>query len=241
MLTEIITAMQGKIALVVGATGGIGGAVTQELVQAGAKVVAAGRNHDRLAQLVQKYPSVYPVATDITDFQQVHTLFQAVSDRYGSLDMVINCAGAGIMKQFNKLEPADLDWMVDVNLKGCFYVTQTACQFLKEKRSGHICNVIGILGKHSMPMATAYCASKFGAVGLTKCIAEEVKRLGIKITIVYLGGVDTPFWDHANLKVDRAKMLSPQQAARSIMFALSCDPVAVPMEINIQPESHLFF
>jgi hypothetical protein len=65
--------------------------------------------------------------------------------------------------------------------------------------------------------------------------------LGIKVTIFYFGGVDTPFWDNANLKVDRTKMLSADQAARAILFALTADPVAVPMEINIQPESHLFF
>lgn len=233
--------MQGKIALVVGATGGIGQAVTRDLVQAGAEVVVSARDVDRLESLAEISSKVHPIPADITDPNQVNALFQSINNRYGTLDVVINSAGVGIMKQFNKLDPQELDLMLDVNLKGCFYVTQSACQILKDRRSGHICNIIGILGKHSMPMASAYCASKFGAVGLTKCIAEEVKRLGIKITIFYLGGVDTPFWDNANLKVDRSKMLSPDQVARSVMFALNSDPVAVPMEINIQPDSHLFF
>lgn len=72
-------------------------------------------------------------------------------------------------------------------------------------------------------------------------MADELKRFGIKFTLFYFGGVDTPFWDKVSLKVDRKKMLSSETAADAIMFALSADPQAVPMEINIQPESHLFF
>ena len=131
--------------------------------------------------------------------------------------------------------------MLDLNLKGSFYTCQAAINVMKEKKSGHICNVIGILGKHSMAMAAAYCASKFGVVGFSKCMADEVKRYGIKFTLFYLGGIDSPFWDNAGLKVDRSKMLSTDTAAKAIMYALESDPQTVPMEINIQPESHLFF
>jgi short-subunit dehydrogenase len=112
---------------------------------------------------------------------------------------------------------------------------------MKDRKIGHICNVIGILGKHPMAMAAAYCASKFGAVGFSKCMADELRRLGIKVTLFYFGGIDSPFWDNVSLKVDRSKMLTTETAANAIMFALSADPQAVPMEINIQPESHLFF
>ena len=233
--------LQGKVAVIAGATGGIGSAVTAQLAEAGASLVLAGRNSNRLQTLANTYPSALVVPTDISDPHQVEALMDKAVSHYGGVDILVNAAGLGVMKQYNKIEPADLSAMLDVNLKGCFYLTQSACQVMKDRRSGHICNIIGILGKHTMTMASAYCASKFGAVGLTKCIAEEVKRLGIKITIFYFGGVDTPFWDNANLKVDRTKMLSADQAARAILFALTADPVAVPMEINIQPESHLFF
>ncbi len=233
--------LHGKTAVIAGATGGIGKAVTAQLAEAGASLVLAGRNGDRLQELADTYPASVVVPTDITDPEQVEALMSKAVSHFGGVDILVNAAGLGVMKQYNKIEPNDLSVMIDANLKGCFYLMQSACQVMKERRSGHICNIIGILGKHTMPMATAYCASKFGAVGLTKCIAEEVKRLGIKVTIFYFGGVDTPFWDNANLKVDRTKMLSADQAAKAILFALTADPVAVPMEINIQPESHLFF
>lgn len=236
--------MKDKVAVIVGATGGIGSAVTRKLAAQGVHLVLAARDANKLENLAAEFltPShVLPVQTDITDPQQVEMLMKKAVGQFGQIDILINAAGAGILKQWNKLEPADLDKMLDLNLKGNFYTTTAAANIMKERQTGHICNIIGILGKHTMPMAAAYCASKFGAVGFSKCIAEELKRYGIKTTLFYFGGIDTPFWDTVSLKVDRKKMLSAETAAEAIMFALTADPQAVPMEINIQPESHLFF
>jgi short-subunit dehydrogenase len=235
--------MQGKVVMIVGATGGIGKALTTKLAAKGSRLVLAAQNSDRLNHLSsQIHDSEHIlVPTDITDPDQVQILMEKAIAQYGQVDALVNAAGAGILKQFNKIEPSDLDKMLDLNLKGSFYTCQAAINVMKEKKSGHICNVVGILGKHSMAMAAAYCASKFGVVGFSKCMADEVKRYGVKFTLFYLGGIDSPFWDNAGLKVDRSKMLSTDTAAKAIMFALESDPQTVPMEINIQPESHLFF
>lgn len=234
--------MQDKVVVVVGATGGIGSAVAHKLAKSGASLAIAARDSTRLDALANELPTeVLSVPCDITDPQQVEVLMQKTLSRFGQIDALVNVAGAGILKQWNKLEPADLDAMLDLNLKGNFYTSQAAANAMKERKTGHICNVVGILGKHSMPMAAAYCASKFGVVGFTKCMADELRRYGIKFTIFYFGGIDSPFWDRVSLKVDRSKMLTPETAANAIIFALSADPQAVPMEINIQPESHLFF
>ena len=235
--------MQDKVVVVVGATGGIGSAVARKLADAGATLVLAARDSSKLDALAGELSAteVLCVPTDITDLQQVETLMQKTVQHFGQIDALVNAAGAGILKQWNKLEPADLDAMLDLNLKGSFYTSQAAANVMKDRKSGHICNVIGILGKHSMAMGTAYCASKFGVVGFSKCMADELRRYGVKFTLFYFGGVDSPFWDNVSLKVDRSKMLSTETAANAIMFALSADPQAVPMEINIQPESHLFF
>ncbi|MEG4500092.1 SDR family oxidoreductase [Microcoleus sp. F10-C6] len=235
--------MQDKVVVVVGATGGIGSAVARKLADAGARVVLAARDSSKLEALASELSAteVLCAPTDITDLPQVETLMQTTLEHFGQIDALVNAAGAGILKQWNKLEPADLDAMLDLNLKGSFYTSQAAANVMKERKSGHICNVIGILGKHSMAMGTAYCASKFGVVGFSKCMADELRRYGVKFTLFYFGGVDSPFWDNVSLKVDRSKMLSTETAANAIIFALSADPQAVPMEINIQPESHLFF
>lgn len=233
--------------MIVGATGGIGSTLTKKLAAKGARLVLAAQNSDRLDHLSSELGSQIPecdhltIPTDITDPDQVLVLMEKAIAKYGKIDALVNAAGAGILKQFNKIEPSDLDKMLDLNLKGSFYTCQAAINVMKDKKFGHICNVIGILGKHSMAMASAYCASKYGVVGFSKCMADEVKRYGIKFTLFYLGGIDSPFWDHAGLKVDRSKMLSTNTAAQAIIYALESDPLTVPMEINIQPESHLFF
>ncbi|MFB2895961.1 SDR family oxidoreductase [Aerosakkonemataceae cyanobacterium BLCC-F50] len=238
--------MQDKVIVVIGATGGIGAAVTQKLLSKGAKLVLAARDSQKLNALVSGLDSsqkgkIITVTCDITNPSQVESLMEKAIANFGKIDVLINAAGAGILKQYNHLTPEDLEAMLSVNLKGSFYTCQSAAKYMKEQKSGHICNVIGILGKHSMAMASAYCAAKFGVVGFSKCMADELKRFGIKFTLFYFGGVDTPFWDTISLKVDRTKMLSAQTAAEAILFALSAEPQAVPMEINIQPESHLFF
>jgi len=234
--------MKDKVVMIVGATGGIGKALTQKLAGSGSKLILAAQDPDRLNHLSSEILSEHiTVPTDITDPSQVETLMAKAIAEFGQVDALVNAAGAGILKQFNKIEPSDLNKMLDLNLKGSFYTCQAAINVMKDKKFGHICNVVGILGKHSMAMGAAYCASKFGVVGFSKCMADEVKRYGIKFTLFYLGGVDSPFWDNAGLKVDRSKMLSTDTAANAIIYALNSDPQTVPMEINIQPESHLFF
>jgi short-subunit dehydrogenase len=234
--------MQDKVVVIVGATGGIGSVLARKLAPTGANLVLTARDGSRLAALATDLAGqVLTVECDITQQAQVNTLVEKTVAQFGRIDVLVNAAGAGILKQYNKLEPADFDAMLDLNLKGSFYTCQAAASVMALQKSGHICNVVGILGKHSMAMAAAYCASKFGMVGFSKCMAEELKRFGVKFTLFYFGGVDTPFWDNVSLKVDRKKMLSAETAANAIFFALTAEPQAVPMEINIQPDSHLFF
>ena len=236
--------MQDKVVVVVGATGGIGSVLTRKLALKGASLVLAARDSSAITNLATQLPvsdKILTVPTDITERQQVDALMEKAIAQFGQIDALVNLAGALVMKPYSNLEPADLAAMLDVNLKGSFYTSQAAAELMQERKSGHICNVVGILGKHSMSMAAAYCASKFGVVGFTKCMAEELKRFGIKFTLFYFGGVNSPLWDNVQLKVDRKKMLSPETAADAILYALGAAPEAVPMEINIQPESHLFF
>lgn len=237
--------MQDRVVVVVGATGGIGTALVSQLAAVGAKLVLVARDAVKLQELVNHVEDDYDaeaiaIPTDITQYAQVETMVQQAIAKFEQIDVLVNAAGAGIMKQFLRLEPQDIDQMLDLNLKGNLYTSQAVANVMKDRKIGHICNVIGILGKHPMAMATAYCASKFGAVGFSKCMADELRRYGIKVTLFYFGGIDSPFWDQVSLKVDRSKMLTTETAANAIMFALSADPQAVPMEINIQPESHLF-
>ncbi|MEN9274558.1 MAG: SDR family oxidoreductase, partial [Gloeomargarita sp. DG02_4_bins_56] len=196
--------LQDKVVVVVGATGGIGRAVVNRLHPLGAQLVLAARDPVKLATLA--IPGALSIPTDITLPAQVQNLMAQAVATFGRIDGLVNAAGIGILKPWDKLEPADFATQLAVNLQGNFYTLQAAANVMKTQRSGHICNVIGILGKHTMPMAAAYCASKFGAVGASKVMADELRRYNVKMTLFYFGGVDTPFWDDITLKVDRSKM-----------------------------------
>jgi NAD(P)-dependent dehydrogenase (short-subunit alcohol dehydrogenase family) len=200
--------MQDKVVVVVGATGGIGSVLSRKLASKGASLVLAAKDSSAITNLATQLPvsdKILTVPTDITERQQVDALMEKTIAEFGQIDALVNLAGALVMKPYSNLEAADLEAMLDVNLKGSFYTSQAAAELMQERKSGHICNVVGILGKHSMSMAAAYCASKFGVVGFTKCMAEELKRFGIKFTLFYFGGVNSPLWDNVQLKVDRKK------------------------------------
>jgi NADP-dependent 3-hydroxy acid dehydrogenase YdfG len=113
--------MEDKIVIVVGATGGIGSALVRKLAHTGVRLVLAARDRSSLATLTSELPGqVLNVACDITDPQQVDILIEKAIAQFGQIDVLVNAAGAGILKPYNQLEPADLEKMLDVNLKGCF-------------------------------------------------------------------------------------------------------------------------
>jgi NADP-dependent 3-hydroxy acid dehydrogenase YdfG len=107
-----------------------------------------------------------------------------------------------------------------------------------EVKKGLIINIPGILGKIPMSGAAAYCASKYALVGMMQSIREEIKRTEIRITQIYLGGVDSPFWDTINLRVQREKMIQAEEAAKSIWFLCQQPVSGVVSEMVIQPFNH---
>ncbi|MEO0801257.1 MAG: SDR family oxidoreductase [Cyanobacteria bacterium J06642_2] len=232
--------MEGKVAIITGATGGIGQAIAPLLSDRGVKLVLAARRSDVLDVMTTELSGSVAVPTDVTQSEQVNSLIEKAIAAFGQVDILLNCAGVGILKQAGQLSPDELDTMLDVNLKGSFYASQAASAVMRERKSGHIINFPGTLGKYPMAMAAGYCASKFGVVGFTKCMADELKRFGVKFTLCHFGGVNTPFWDEIALKVQRDKMLQPDTVAAAILYALDAPVGAVPNEIILQPENHQF-
>lgn len=232
--------------LITGATGGIGQAVAERLAKSGARLMLAARQTESLENLMARCyewgsPEVVVSATDVTDRLQVEQLFEQTDQVLGGLDVLINGAGLGILKPIQQLSEAEFDRMLSVNLKGTFLVCQQAVsRWMTRKAPGHVFNIPGILGQHPMGNASGYCASKYGVVGFTKAMALDCKRFDIKFTLLYLGGVDSPFWENTGMKVQRDKMLKPSMVADAIYFALQVPAPGVPSEIVLQPDSHLF-
>ena len=229
-----------KKILVVGATGGIGTHLVKLLHQSGANVFITGRNVRGLAALAESIglSDSKLLAADISVSSDVEALAAAVSSEMGTLDILINAAGIGIIKPLEQLTTEDFNRSVQTNLLGSFLLVKAFLPAMKEVKKGLIINIPGVLGKVPMAGAAAYSASKYGLVGMMQCIREELKRTEIRITNIFLGGVDSPFWETIDLKVQKEKMIREEEAARAIWFLCQQPASGVVSEMVLQPFNH---
>lgn len=187
--------LAGRVALVTGASRGIGRAVVKHLVAEGARVGALARSADALASLAGECPAgaVLPLAADVTDAAAVGDAFGTLVGHFGGLDVLVNNAGVGRFAPVAELDPADWDAMMAVNLRGAFLCAREAARLMMERRSGHIINVSSVAGLTTFPGGAGYCASKWGLMALTETLVQELKPYGVKVSVVCPGSVRTGF------------------------------------------------
>jgi NADP-dependent 3-hydroxy acid dehydrogenase YdfG len=154
------------------------------------------------------------------------------------IDILINATGIGIIKPLETLTSEEFERSLRTNLFGSFYLVKAVLPSMKEQKKGLIINIPGVLGKVPMAGAAAYSASKYGLVGMMQSIREEIKRTEIRITNVFMGGVDSAFWDTIDLRVQRDKMIAAEEAARSIWFLCQQPRSGVVSEMVLQPFNH---
>ncbi|MFN5479402.1 MAG: SDR family oxidoreductase, partial [Chitinophagaceae bacterium] len=232
--------LSGKKIVVAGATGGIGRQLVKLLHQGGAQLFVTGRNQQKLDELVHSLgisPS-QSMAVDLKSESEVAALQQQVATQLGTPDILVNLAGIGIIKSFEQLSVEDFRSSLDTNLVGAFLLVRSFIPAMKEAKKGLIINVPGVLGKVPMAGAAAYSASKYGIVGMMQSLREELKRTEIRITNLFLGGVDSPFWDTIDLKVQKERMIREEEAARSIWFLCQQPASGVVSEMVLQPFNH---
>ena len=233
-----------KVALVTGAGSGIGREVALRLAGQGASVVLAGRTENPLrevaAGIARAGGEALAVPTDVTDPAQVESLVAEAVRHYDTVDIVVNSAGVGLIKPLDATTAAEMDRLLAINVKGTMLVTQAALRpMVAAGRGGHVVNLAGILGRAPMANATVYCASKSAVAGFSKALQLEVgRRHNIKVSAMYFGGVDSPFWDDIEMRVQREKMLSVGDAAGAVLYALTQPPHLVLGELVLQPDSH---
>jgi len=232
--------LSGKKVVVAGATGGSGQQLVKLLLQGGAHVFITGRNAQKLEALVQSLgiPPSQSLAVDLSLESDVAALQQAVAAELGTPDILVNLAGIGIIKPFELLSAEEFHRSLSTNLFGTFLFVRAFIPAMKEVKKGLIINVPGVLGKVPMAGAAAYSASKYGIVGMMQSLREELKRTEIRITNLFLGGVDSPFWDTIDLKVQKEKMIREEEAARSIWFLCQQPASGVVSEMVLQPFNH---
>ena len=237
--------MNGKTIIITGASSGIGRATALRLAARGAQVVLAARNYGALVEVSDDIraqggqPLVVP--TDVTQPAQIAELVSETTATFGPIHGLVNCAGVGVLRAADQISAADIDLMYAVNVKGLILVTQAVVAEMIKTQGGKVITPVGTMGKFVMRGSVGYSASKWAATAAIKAMATEWQRQGIGFSLLYLGGVDTPFWDKIDfMKVQRDKMLSAKDAAGAIIYALEASATAVLNEMVLQPESHQF-
>ena len=229
-----------KKILLTGATGGIGSAVAKLLSRSGAALFITGRNADKLHAVAADcgIPPAHVMAADITLPADVANLKEKCFSQFASPDILINAAGIGIIRNMETLSEDEFLKVIHHNLFAPFLLLKAFLPAMKEAKKGRIIHIPGVLGKTPMAGAAAYAASKYGLVGMLQSVREELKRTDIRITNIFLGGTDTSFWDHIELRVQREKMIVAEEAAKAIWFLCQQPASAVVSEMVLQPFNH---
>jgi NADP-dependent 3-hydroxy acid dehydrogenase YdfG len=232
--------LKGKQVLVVGATGTIGAAIVKLLVGSGAQVALTGRDQAKLNALAASVgiSQEHCFQMDLNNTASIHSAMIALKPIMPVVDILVNAAGIGIIKPLEMLSETDFMQSLQVNLIGVFHLMQAILPGMKEQKKGLIINIPGVLGKVPMAGAAAYSASKYGLVGMMQSIREELKRTEIRITNLFLGGVDSAFWDQIDLRVQRDKMVVAEEAAKAVWFLCQQPRSGVVSEMVLQPFNH---
>ena len=231
--------LQGKVAIVTGASKGIGKAITTSLANADVKVVLAARTQNTVEQVAadlrKSGAEVVAIPTDVTDVDAVKNLIQRTLQTYQKLDILINNAGNGIFGPVADFDPNDWDSVINSNLKGVYLCAKYALPHLLAQGSGQIINVLSIAAKVAFPASSAYCAAKAGALALTKVLAAEVREQNIRVTAVMPGSVETPFWEDIPQHPDFDKMLKPEHVAHTVLSVCQQPVGMVTEEVVVMP------
>jgi NADP-dependent 3-hydroxy acid dehydrogenase YdfG len=236
--------MKNKIVLIVGGSGGIGQACARIFAKGGAKIVLAARNREKAEDVAEQINEAggdaYVIGVDVTDKTSVSKMVREVTEDLGPVDVLVNAFGTAVIQPLLDINPEDAKQMLDVNVYGTFLVTQAVVRHMTTENKGRVIMFPGSVGKYPMKNSSIYSASKYAITGFTKSLVEENKRSGITFTLMHLGGVDTPMWDSdtVNMRVQKDKMLTPEEVAKSVYYAANQPENSVLNEITIQPKSH---
>jgi NAD(P)-dependent dehydrogenase (short-subunit alcohol dehydrogenase family) len=230
--------LAGKIALVTGATRGIGLAIARVLAAEGCKLVITGRDNQPLQAVARDLSPTEVLAQpcDIRDPSSVSALFAAIKQGFGHLDFLIN--NAGVSHAIASVEKLLLEAWTDViatNLTGTFLVTRAALPLLGN--GGAIVNNLSIAATRVFAGQAAYCASKHAALALTKSLREELRPLGIRVIALLPGATDTDIWQQFWPDAPRARMLRPETVAAAVLDAILLPPDSTVEEVVLMPTS----
>jgi len=218
--------MDKQVALVTGASRGIGKVIAHLFAQEGMNVVICSRNENQIrktAMEIQKDTGnlVVPVKTDVRNHIDVDKLVKITINEFGRIDILVNNAGVAIIKPLMETTDHEYDTIIDTNLKGLFFCCRSVLPHMIKRKSGYIINISSGAGKTGFANLSVYCASKFGVIGITESLAGEVSDYGIKVFSVCPGAVATQmqkeFMSNEEFERRKNQMIQPEEVAQKVL------------------------
>jgi 3-oxoacyl-[acyl-carrier protein] reductase len=214
-----MTSLEGKVALVTGASRGVGAAVARALAREGVSLGLASRSGDDLG-----IDGAVAGHADVRRHEDVERIVSETVARFGRLDIVVANAGVGAYGPFLELDPEHLEEIVDVNVKGTLYTVRAALPHLLRSEEADVITLASVAGLRGLPLEAVYCASKFAQVGFTRSLDHELREHGVRCTNVCPGGVATDFAMGRGRTPDMPElktMMTPDDVAEVVVFVLT--------------------
>ena len=230
-----MTDLTDQIAIVTGASRGIGKAIALLLALQGAKVVAVARSEKELLDLTRKTQGLGLIA-DVADEADADYVVQETLRQFGRLDILVCNAGVGSFNELEQFDAAEWDRIFDTNVKGTFLLCKAAVPHFKAQTRGHIVGIVSDVAKRTFAHGTAYGASKFAQDAVLASLRKEVRPHGIKVSTIYPGLVDTYFNDTTPGSAEAEKThLRPADVAQAVRYVLEAPTHVVVDELMLHP------
>lgn len=240
--------LKGKVALITGASSGIGEATALALAAEGAAVALSARREDRLQDLVKRITDnggkAYPIAADVSEEVQANEIVQKAQKELGRVDILVNNAGLMLLGMIEGANTEDWRRMINTNVLGLMYATHAALPIMKQQGGGHIVNISSVAGRVARAGSGVYNASKYGVVAFSEALRQEVLKYKIRVTIIEPGAVATELTQHITdesakkTTQDWIKTMTPLESediAAAIVYAVTQPQRVDVNEILIRP------
>jgi 3-oxoacyl-[acyl-carrier protein] reductase len=230
-------ALTDKVALITGASRGIGLAIAQRLGKMGARVAICGRDLAKLERAAAglRHEGIHALAVqaDVSRAEQVAKLVEKTQQELGAIDILVNNAGIGLFGPFHEFGEAEWNSVLDTNLKSVFLACRAVAPEMIRRQTGHIINISSLAGKNTFANGAIYCASKWGLMGLTGSMAEDLRAHGIRVSAICPGSVATDFSGQGHK--NPSKILQPDDIAHAVAALVTQSEGSFISEVHIRP------